>query len=385
VSYVREHVEAMGSCWDRGAFGVCARFMLALWSAFPALACSGGDEPVITAREPESAFPDLARDPAFPGTRGDRAPYETLFQYGPRTADCNVRSPLDLALEVELRIFRGRGLQRNDVPEFVGALARYYAQYGIAFFTRYDVIDVPLEFALIVDRDPLAEHVLAGTGVDIRSTDASLLSDEKKEQVLSAFGRAVFHNVRELLRVYAAPRRNVINLVLLSEMLSAERDELPELANLAGFGISWELLAMFPADDPSATLYEWLDVESDFTPTAIIGIMPTQRYLTTPDVLIAHETAHAFGLPHLIQSGNLMHPAEFLCSSELSNVQLQVLHSSSLSTAGSEQFQSAPETSPRATTPSWLGLCPSLAVLVSIIARHSIASLGPNRINPDDP
>jgi hypothetical protein len=129
--------------------------------------------------------------------------------------------------------------------------------------------------------------------------------------------------VRELIRVYSEPRREFTNVVLLAEMVT--RDLAPELAKfrgLAGLGLSPELLAKVPATDPAAQLYDWLGVAGDFSPIAIVGVNPVETFLDEPDIVIAHELGHTYGLVHTVDVGNLLHQGETDCWLALSTSQL---------------------------------------------------------------
>jgi hypothetical protein len=124
--------------------------------------------------------------------------------------------------------------------------------------------------------------------------------------------------------VYATPRRSEINVVLLPEMVSGDPPpELEGFAGLLGLGVSSEMLAHVPADDPAHLLYEWLALPEAFTPTVILGVRPVNAFLLDPDIAIAHEIGHAYGLPHVAEPGNLLHPGEITCQQSLSPAQLE--------------------------------------------------------------
>jgi hypothetical protein len=273
-----------------------------------------------------SPFAALAPDPSFPGAAGDPAAFADLFAFQP-LPNCAVANPADLGVTTPLRIFRGPGVSHADVRAFLSGLQRYYSQYGVRFSTAFDVITVPLHEALILDRDLLSMRVRNETGFDIDADDSASLPPAEQDRVVHALGSAIMHNVRELLRVYATPRRAELNVVLLPEMVTGTpARELQTFAGLLGLGVSPELLAEVPIDDPARMLYEWLDLPGGFTPTAVVGVRPVNEFLLQPDIAIAHEVGHAYGLPHAAEAGNLLHPGEIDCQQSLSTAQLERIY-----------------------------------------------------------
>ena len=299
-----------------------------------------------------SPFEALERDPSFPGTAGDEAAWARLFEFQPLPG-CAVANPAALGVVTPLRIFRGPGVSDADVGAFLGGLQRYYSQYGVRFTTAFDVITVPLHEALILDRDVLAARVRNETGVDIDADDSASLPPAEQDRVVHALGGAIMHNVRELLRVYATPRRAELNVVLLPEMVTGTpAPELQTFAGLLGLGLSPEMFAEASTDDPARMLYEWLDLPDGFTPTAILGVRPVNEFLLEPDIAIAHEVGHAYGLPHVAEAGNLLHPGEITCQQSLSTAQLEHIlarnHSVSASRRWSRRSFASRSPAPRA-------------------------------------
>jgi hypothetical protein len=98
--------------------------------------------------------------------------------------------------------------------------------------------------------------------------------------------------------------------------------DLEAFKTFLGFGFSPELLSSFPADDPGARLYGYLGVEGEFTPSIFLGVQPVNTYLEVPDVAIAHEIGHAYGLLHVPTSGNLLNQGDIDCDLELDDTQL---------------------------------------------------------------
>jgi len=291
-----------------------------------------------------SPFAALEPDPSFPGAAGDPAAFADLFAFQP-LPNCAVANPADLGVTTPLRIFRGAGVSDADVGAFLSGLQRYYSQYGVRFSTAFDVITVPLHEGLILDRELLTARVLSETGVDIDADDSASLPPAEQDRVLQALGGAIVHNFREFLRVYATPRRAELNVVLLPEMvIGTPPPELQTFAGLLGLGVSPELLTEVPIDDPARVLYEWLDLPEGFTPTAIVGVRPVNEFLLEPDIAIAHEVGHAYGLPHVAEPGNLLHPGEIDCRQSLSAAQLERIRGSAQNPSASDEGEPAPET-----------------------------------------
>jgi hypothetical protein len=276
-------------------------------------------------REPITGIPfiTLAPDPGFPGTPGSPDAHADLFTFDPLTG-CAVSNPTNLGTRTPLRIFRGPGVSRDDLRDFLGGLQRYYAQYGVTFSSAYDVIDVPFGQAMILDLETLGRRVKAQTGVDINASSPSSLPFEKMEEVERAVGIAIMHNIREILRVYAMPRRAEINVVILGDMVT---DNLPKdlesFKGILGLGLSPELLVQISNGDPAYQLYDWLGLGEEFTPTTFLGVGPVAKYLAQPDIAIAHEIGHAYGLAHVTQTGNLLHQGEVTCTLSLDVTQLE--------------------------------------------------------------
>jgi hypothetical protein len=132
-----------------------------------------------------------------------------------------------------------------------------------------------------------------------------------------------------------------INVFLLPEMVTGNPPpELQLFAGLLGLGVSPELLAQVPADDPARMLYEWLAVPGAFTPTVIVGVRPVNEFLVDPDIAIAHELGHAYGLPHVTEAGNLLHPGEIACQQSLSSAQLERIQATTAALASEVDLES---------------------------------------------
>ncbi|MCA9671214.1 MAG: hypothetical protein KC503_36700 [Myxococcales bacterium] len=244
----------------------------------------------------EGLFQTVEPSPAFPGEPGDPASYRSWFEID-SSGGCNfVIERGDTPLP--LRIFRGAGVSDDALRQHLGSLARYMSRYGFAVSTRFDVIDIPLTHALVVDEQALKQVAHDQTGLDT-SASASLSKDEQK-RLLDAMGRAFLHNVRAFVGAYGKPARAVINVVVLDKMVGGTLSgALAPLAGIVGLGLSKTLLDKIIKEEPDNPLYQWLDIDGDFTPTAIVGMGGVPDYARPQlDSIIAHEVGHTLGLTH---------------------------------------------------------------------------------------
>ena len=269
-------------------------------------------------------FQDVSRDPSFPGNPGDPAAFQDILAYTPNP-DCapNVLRKLDRKTEV--RIFRGRGITNDDAVRFAGGLTRYYDYYGVSMFTRHDPIDVPLDHAIALNEAAIMDWMRNVAGVDPNC----MLSSYPSLSCERAFGAGMFYNVKQFLNTYAEPAQDVINIVLLKRV--AALDPSPDAADLnwgiAGLGLSQELLNSAGGSELGTSLEDVLD-ESDFSPTVFIAVNLTDFVLREPDIVIAHEFGHAYGLEHLDPDtfgSNLMNPSAVRCDLPLNASQLNAI------------------------------------------------------------
>lgn len=267
-------------------------------------------------------FRSLKADRAFPGQPRDRAEFDALFEFEQRP-QCVLENARDLGLEGELRIFRGKRVDDEQVQRFLGGLQRYWSNYGIDCFTRYEIIDVPLSFALILDEPRLLRRIKKKTGINpLGPTTAA------EDVILErAAARAILHNAIEFIGAYSVPARPAVNFVILPRMVDDEMASADLLGGfILGLGLSPRLVQDAPESEDLFGVLENAGIPQDFTPTAFVGVDTTNRLLGDPDSLVAHEVGHAYGLPHLETFGNLMHPSEFqLCAGGLDDAQLSVV------------------------------------------------------------
>jgi hypothetical protein len=271
-------------------------------------------------------FEPVVQDPNFPGTPGDPISYQKLFTYTPDSS-CAPAVPRVLDRRTELRIFRGNGITTDEVVRFVGGLKRYYDHYGVTMFTRHDVISVPIDHAIVLNEQAIMDWMRANTSVD-PSCASSAYTTTACDQ---AMGAAMFYNVKQFFHAYAEPEQNVINIVLLKRVASL--DPSPDAADLAwgiaGLGLSQSLLNSASGSDLGTSLADVLN-ESSFSPTVFIGVNLTDFVLPEPDIVIAHEVGHAYGLEHLNpivaeHGDNLMNPSATECDLPLNLTQLSTI------------------------------------------------------------
>lgn len=268
-------------------------------------------------------FQELYQEPGFPGTPGDPAAYDDLLAYQPKPA-CAPEGPRQLDRKTEVRIFFGNGIDQPTIVRYAGGLKRYYDYYGVTMFTRYDPIAVPLDHAVVFNEPAIMDRMRNVDHVDPSCANSYYPTAACQR----ALGGAMFHNVKQFLRTYAEPERNVINIVLLKRVASL--DPSPDYSDInwgiAGLGLSQELVNS-GADSDVGSLADFLD-ETDFSPTVFIAVNLTDFVLREPDIVIAHEFGHAYTLEHLEPAdygANLMNPGAMACDLPLNSSQLATI------------------------------------------------------------
>ena len=263
-------------------------------------------------------FEPVVTDPTFPGTPGDATAYQNLLAYTPNPA-CAPNVPRVLDRRTELRIFRGNGITMDEVVRFVGGLKRYYDYYGVTMFTRYDVIQVPIDHAIVLNDQAIFDWMRKNTSVDPSCANSAYPNTACDQ----ALGAAMFYNVKEFFHAYAEPERDVINVVLLKRVAALDPSSDSESAwGIAGLGLSQSLL-----NSDIGALADVLN-ESNYSPTVFIGVNVTDFVLPEPDIVIAHEVGHAYGLEHLkpdSYGANLMNPTATVCDLPLNQSQLTTI------------------------------------------------------------
>jgi hypothetical protein len=275
-------------------------------------------------------FQPVTQDPAFPGTPSDPTTYQSFFDYS-ADPNCKPSAPRVLDRSTELRIFRGNGITTDDVHHFLGGLKRYYDNYGVDMFTRYDVISVPIDHAIVLNEGAIEDWMRSTAKVD----PMCLNSSSPTTACQQAMGAALFFNVKEFFHAYSEPAQNLINVVLLKRIASLDPSADVGITNwgIAGLGLSQALLNSAGGSDLSGSLIDMLD-ESNFSPTIFIGVNLTDFVLPEPDVVIAHEMGHAYGLAHIdssVENNNLMNPVAKGCSMSLDLTQLSTIEKAAAS------------------------------------------------------
>jgi hypothetical protein len=257
---------------------------------------------------------------SFPGTAGDPAAYENLYAYTPNPK-CVPDVPQKLDRKTEVRLFYGNGVDANEIPRYAGGLQRYYDYYGVKMLTRHDPISVPLDHAIVLNDTAIANWMREVAGVD----PVCLSSYNPGLDCEQAYGAAMFYNVKQFLRAYAEPDRTVVNLVLLKRVASLDPGAENALFNwgIAGLGLSEELINSGGSSDVGA-LAEIID-ETGFSPTVFIAVNLVDFILKEPDIVVAHEFGHAYGLEHVDYYTNLMKPTAEECDLSLDSSQLATI------------------------------------------------------------
>ena len=282
---------------------------------------------VVSACDPDQHvdfFQPVTQDRSFPGSPGDAAAYQSLFAYTPNPS-CAPTVPRKLDRKTEVRIFRGNGVNPNEIVRYAGGLKRYYDYYGVTMFTRYDPISVPIDHAIVLNEAAIMDWMRDIAGVDpicLNSSSPSLACQQ-------AMGGAMFYNVKEFLHAYAEPDRTVINIVLLKRVASLDPSPSESEMNwfIAGLGLSQELLNSAAGSDLGVSLADVLD-ETGFSPTVFIAVNVTDFVLKQPDIVIAHEFGHAYSLEHVDPTSygkNLMNPVASTCDLSLDSSQLTTI------------------------------------------------------------
>ena len=279
-------------------------------------------------------FQPISRDPGYPGAPGEAAQFADLFDYAP-LPNCVPVVPRILNQETEVRVFLGNGITRDMAIRFVGGLQdtygsrvqqrglqRYYDHYGVTMFTHYDVLSVPIDHAMVMNEDALESWIRENTSYDPRTTSTY------DPGFVAAIGGAMLYNVKQFLHAYGQPHESKINIVLLKRVASLDPgpDTETQLSTwgVLGLGLSETLVNSLEGSSDGASLNDLLD-EHDYTPTVFIGVNVTDFYLTEPDIVIAHEFGHAYGLQHTTVSTNLMDQGQMACTLGLSSSQLATI------------------------------------------------------------
>jgi hypothetical protein len=268
-------------------------------------------------------FQPVTADPSFPGTPGDPASYQSLLAYTPNP-DCTPTVPRVLDRKTEIRIFRGYGITQAMATRFAAGLARYYDPYGVKIYTRHDIIQVPLDHVMVLNSEAISDQ-MSKNGVDpscMSSSSPSMACEQ-------AMGAAMFYNLKQFFHAYSEPAQNLINVVMLKRVVSLGPDESEEETawGVAGLGLSVELMNSVSGGSDVGSLANVIN-EDNFSPTIFLGTNLIDFVLKEPDMVIAHEMGHAYGLEHTStdtsNKSNLMYPVAGTCQS-LNTTQLSTI------------------------------------------------------------
>ncbi len=249
-----------------------------------------------------------------------------LRGYSPDTLRaCDPSYPiLPIDKDLELSLFRGEGMTDQDTVGEVQGLQRYYEPHQLRMFTRDVAKSDPIRYAMQATMAEL-NQALIDAGI---SPSAPSLTEEEEALAVQAIGRALFAPTREFLSRYAEPAEPKVNVAVIHQILSPDVVELMEMeGTVVGLGLSPTVIERASLEDPDAqSLYTFLEVDQEFTPTLFVGHTDIQRLAGDFDVIIAHEMGHCLGLVHVELDGNLMEPTtDEICRPWLSQEQIDVM------------------------------------------------------------
>ncbi len=275
--------------------------MLSRWlglacAALLALACSDDDS--------SGAGPHPCQNAPDPAALRDCSTRHYLRDYAPlsQPSCAPSGSPIAIAADLDLELFRGVGISDPAVVEQTHALQRYFEPHELWFFTNAPASAIPLS------------HPMDGSDAQLRQAliDAGIpldrpLSPEEEAIANQIIGDVVFAPIRNFVLTHAVPKQSRVIVITVSRIVApALEGSLTSGLEIAGLGLSPALLDAVTAEDPQNDLYELLGLPNDFTPLLFVASGITRKYTKTPDNLVAHEMGHALGLVHQQLTGNLM-------------------------------------------------------------------------------
>lgn len=257
----------------------------------------------------------------FPGTPGDEAAYATYFAYTPITG-CDPVVPRVLDARTEVRLFLGNGITDDDGLQYLRGLQRYYAHYGVSMYTRYEPIRVPMDHVMVMNEGAIIDWMRENTSVDPNSNPSE--GTAAYREYLNALGSAMYFNLKQFLRAYAEPFQNVINVVLVKRVAALDPSDSMALDSwgVAGLGLSDEVLTNYGADGDQMRM---LINETNFSPTIFISVNLLNYMMKYPDIVVAHEFGHCYGLIHTSVESNLMYGTALSCDESLNASQLTTI------------------------------------------------------------
>ena len=203
------------------------------------------------------------------------------------------------ALELEVQLFLGAGVEPLRGLEVMSAARRYYAPYGVEI-TGGEAR--PLEL----------ESMFPATFAELEA----LAGDE------AAVATALYAELRAFLRAEALPRRpGVVNVLVLRDVVHPSSAAASVLGDLVGLSLAPELLEA--GDEQHAAVLEALDLGESFTPTVLLSERHLERQAAVAFVAaVAHELGHALGWVHVDPRWNLMSVGRHDCLPGLDDEQL---------------------------------------------------------------
>lgn len=200
-------------------------------------------------------------------------------------------STKDVGQRREIQFWKSGSSSHGDVAIEGRYLSRYYASYGLTFFTNAPAIDIGFS------------NALEGTNAEFNQAARSGKSQEEVNRLVADI---MFKSVRDFVRSQAEPVKDRVDVVVLDQIASPDVAKQFKGGVIAGLGLSPKLFANIAKDDPSKDLFELLALPREFTPVLFVGHADIVKLAKNAEVVVAHELGHSLGLQHTTESGNLM-------------------------------------------------------------------------------
>ena len=186
-------------------------------------------------------------------------------------------------------VFLGQGVQLDQVKRTLDAASDALATYGIALEVDSDTQWLPKENLITIDPSKLRRLVKKGVGQ--AKLEAKLLG-----------------GIKVLIQTHSRPRIERTHWIFLKEIVPETGLAFRILGDVAGVGLSPELVAKAKKEEVGSSWVQAAGLEGDFTPTLVVGTRSLRKKSEKEvGLILAHELGHAFGLPHTTgETGDLM-------------------------------------------------------------------------------